>query len=1165
MGDNINKVNAGTSVWRALGLLGLLVFSLSCAEDIPFGPGGVASVRVVPDSIEVPIGEQTALVAAVLDESLALIQGTQTTWSSADPSIAEVDDAGLVRAIAVGTTEVRATNGGVTGAGVVRVILPPTISLSPAAATISAVAGQAPPAPTTVAITNSGGLSISDLSLGDVAFGATASDWLIATINGSSAPATLSLELVPGAVTTAGTHTASVTINSDQASNGPQVVTVNLEMNAGAPDTMVVQGGDAQTAAAGTQVPAMVAVRVADAFGNPVEGVPVSFVVSAGGGSVAGVAPVTDEAGVATLASWTLGPSVGANTIDVTAGALSLTITATGIPGAPAIVLVASGDAQIATVGTPVALPPSVLVTDANNNPVPGASVTFTPGVNSGSVTPSNAVTTDGAGVASLGSWILDLTAGTNTLAVSVPGASSAMFSATGTADVPASIAASAGDGQSATAGATVSIAPEVLVVDQFGNPVAGVNVTYAIGVGAGTVDPSTSVVTGNNGVARVNSWTLGVIAGANTLVATAAAPSITGNPVTFTATGQAGSAGQFSISTQPPTNAQNAVVLVPAPSVQLEDQNGNPTAQAGIPVTVAIASGAGGILSGTLTVNTDGIGLATFTDLVITGATGNYSLGFTGPNISGAVSNPIALGPGAATTIALNDGNNQTATVAANVATAPSVLITDVSGNTILGVQVTFAVTQGGGALTGGNVATDGAGVARVGSWMLGTVAGTNAISATATGLAGSPVVITATGMADTPSASTSAVTTSAASISAGSETATITTTVLDQFGNPVAGASVAIASTGSGNTITQPASTTDGNGQTSGTISSSTVGNKVVTAIVNGATGVTDDASVNVVLGTASNSQSTVVVSTSPITASNGSSQSTVTVTAIDAAGNRLAGLAVAISSDGSNNAFGAANGVTGATGAYSTGFSSTTAESKTVTGTAGGVAITDDATVTVSAAAAASITAQPFAADSARVGTAIVSPPSVLVADQFGNPVSNEAVSFAVTNGGGVVSGTNQITSAAGIATLGSWTVDTVSGGMSGDGTFANTISATATPGTDNVTARAYYTLSTDVQGVWSGSPGCQACHTGFPGTFDISSSAQTFATLVSVSATCEPTASRVVPGSPATSVLMVRLDAGAIGACSTGPMPPGGVLTVAQREIVRAWIRHGAFDN
>lgn len=101
---------------------------------------------------------------------------------------------------------------------------------------------------------------------------------------------------------------------------------------------------------------------------------------------------------------------------------------------------------------------------------------------------------------------------------------------------------------------------------------------------------------------------------------------------------------------------------------------------------------------------------------------------------------------PPAATSVALHAGNNQSASPGALVLTAPSVKATDANTKPVSGVAVSFAVTSGGGSITGGDQTTNVSGVATVESWMLGPTVGTNTLTATAEGLAGSPVIFTAT-----------------------------------------------------------------------------------------------------------------------------------------------------------------------------------------------------------------------------------------------------------------------------------------------------------------------------------------------------------------------------------------------------------------------------------
>ena len=157
----------------------------------------------------------------------------------------------------------------------------------------------------------------------------------------------------------------------------------------------------------------------------------------------------------------------------------------------------------------------------------------------------------------------------------------------------------SAGNGQTATAGTAVATPPAVLVRDVSNNPVSGVAVTFAIASGLGSVLPAGAVSTNASGIAAATSWTLGTAAGANSLTATAAPAGITPNPVTFTATAVAGSAGRLAMFTQPPASIASGATLTPAPVVQRQDTNGNPVTTPSIGVTVSIASGPGGFLSG--------------------------------------------------------------------------------------------------------------------------------------------------------------------------------------------------------------------------------------------------------------------------------------------------------------------------------------------------------------------------------------------------------------------------------------------------------------------------------------------------------------------------------------------------------------------------------------
>src|ERR1041385_38546 len=96
---------------------------------------------------------------------------------------------------------------------------------------------------------------------------------------------------------------------------------------------------------------------------------------------------------------------------------------------------------------------------------------------------------------------------------------------------------------------------------------------------------------------------------------------------------------------------------------------------------------------------------------------------------------------------LAISAGDQQSAQVGAAVATAPAVVIKDRSGHLLAGVAVTFSIDAGGGSVTGASATTGSDGIARAGSWTLGS--GTNRLKASLGSLP--PVYFTATGSGPT------------------------------------------------------------------------------------------------------------------------------------------------------------------------------------------------------------------------------------------------------------------------------------------------------------------------------------------------------------------------------------------------------------------------------
>lgn len=196
------------------------------------------------------------------------------------------------------------------------------------------------------------------------------------------------------------------------------------------------------------------------------------------------------------------------------------------------------GNDQNGTVGQPVPTAPAIKVTDGSGAGVAGVAVTFSVASGGGTVT-GGSQTTDAGGVARVGGWTLGQVPGANALTAQLTGASgSVTFNATAAAGAPTAVARAAGDNQTANTRTAVPVRPAVRVTDTFGNPVPGVNVTFAVAAGGGTLTGAAQT-TDATGIATVGGWVLGASPGPNQIVATAAGTGIANNPITFGATGQ--------------------------------------------------------------------------------------------------------------------------------------------------------------------------------------------------------------------------------------------------------------------------------------------------------------------------------------------------------------------------------------------------------------------------------------------------------------------------------------------------------------------------------------------------------------------------------------------------------------------------------------------------
>lgn len=118
---------------------------------------------------------------------------------------------------------------------------PPALTLGATALTFNATTGGGNPTAQTVAITNGGGGTLGGLTAAVVSYGGGPTGWLqTPTLNGTTAPATLTLQALTGSLA-AGTYTALVQITAGAGATGsPQQVVVTF--NVAAPSAVTVSG-----------------------------------------------------------------------------------------------------------------------------------------------------------------------------------------------------------------------------------------------------------------------------------------------------------------------------------------------------------------------------------------------------------------------------------------------------------------------------------------------------------------------------------------------------------------------------------------------------------------------------------------------------------------------------------------------------------------------------------------------------------------------------------------------------------------------------------------------------------------------------------------------------------------------------------------------------------
>ncbi len=348
-------------------------------------------------------------------------------------------------------------------------------------------------------------------------------------------------------------------------------------------------------------------------------------------------------------------------------------------------------------------------------------------------------------------------------------------------------------------------------------------------------------------------------------------------------------------------------------------------------------------------------------------------------------------------------------------------------------GASVTFTTTlgtvgsttdNGDGTYQANLTSSTSLGSAKVTAKLGGT---TIATTGTATNSASSTVNFILGPISATASTAVANPTTAAAD---GNTASTITVTAMDDYNHPIAGQTVLLSVTGSGNSVSTPA-VTDVSGHTTATLTS-TVGEIKTITVTIGSTQINAQPTVTFTAGGVSAFNSTAVASPNTSLVADGIATSTITVTAKDGTGSPLSGKTVALAVSGSGNALIQPSSTTDDNGQIIATLNSIVAETKMITVTVDGTVISAQPTVTFVPGPATQIA---FILQPATTPVSVTMPAvSVQIEDQNGNAVSQSGATVTLALSAGTLSGTNpRVTDAGGKATFNDLSVPTISSGL------------------------------------------------------------------------------------------------------------------------------------
>ncbi|MCB1665795.1 MAG: hypothetical protein KDI28_08420, partial [Pseudomonadales bacterium] len=470
-----------------------------------------------------------------------------------------------------------------------------------------------------------------------------------------------------------------------------QVVSNNVTLQS----SLTMQTQPSATVVRGASLATAPVVRALTNAGSPTSGLTVTVSLNSGAGTLGGTTSVsTNGSGNATFTGLSISGANGAHTLLFTAPSWNSVVSATINVTSPTL-SITQQPSSTATQGALFAQQPIVRALDGGGNPISGVDVTAAIASGAGSISGTVTRTTDASGYATFTDLLIGGSTGAHTLNFSASNWNP-VVSNTITVTAPTKfLTMSTQPSTTVALGEVFPQQPVILATD--GSPVSGVTVTAALDSGSGTVGGTLTAVTNASGLATFSNLYITGVSGNHTLRFTS--PTWT-QAISNTIAVQPSS---LTITQQAEGTVENGAVFSPQPVVRALDSVGNPIS--GLDVTVNIQTG-GGTLGGTLTITTDGSGLASFTNLAISGAPGDRTLRFSTTGWNSVDSNPISI---TASPLEVSQQASTPEESGVIFSQQPVVVALDGSNNPVSGVSVTAVIQSGGGTLGGtATVVTD-------------------------------------------------------------------------------------------------------------------------------------------------------------------------------------------------------------------------------------------------------------------------------------------------------------------------------------------------------------------------------------------------------------------------------------------------------------------------